>query len=600
MISKLILIVTLVLATSCGQKDPEGLDQNPPQNPQRELSQPMPNPPTQWQQQGYATLTNLPTLVNSINGLKNLHAANFRGQGITIAVLDNGFDGLEKARGKTLPQGIKVEEAPGNPQAKSDHGTRMAEIAYGMATGESRADGLGPNVLLYNTNGFTNLKHAVSEIIKKNVDIVLYAQIWQFGGNFDGRGIINQEVSRATDAGILWVNASGNFGDATYNGTVQPHERTKEWAELPGSQNSLKFTVTQDRIPASIVLNWNDYGDTESHVPSTDLDLFLYDQTRHEIAKSERVQVRTRAVGEKELSTLAREIIKLTLPKGDYFLKIKVNRARFGRELPYRVSIDGAFVKMENADQENSIMIPADNPSVLTVGAVDFRQTSLDFDLGAGGKPEIWTSSMVGYSDGMGIASTSTASAIVAGAIASYFSKHGGMNKIDFLRHLGEEKEMNFSPPPQPVQEKMAKRFPQIIETPRGPGGNQQGYRQNQNGDYSPNQQQGQYNGGYNPQPEYGNPGNNGNQNQSRYPTNQNPGFGYDNRDGQPGYDQGWPQDPRNAPSRERGGYPEYQQPPTRFPGNGNGQGRAYIPQQPHPTREFDRYPTREELERRS
>jgi hypothetical protein len=93
----------------------------------------------------------------------------------------------------------------------------MAQIVWAM-TGKHAE---GPKFFLLNTNGLSNLKAAVEHAIQQKVDLILYSQVWPFGGNFDGTGFLNEQVNRATKEGIIWINAAGNNGNLVHNGYVK-------------------------------------------------------------------------------------------------------------------------------------------------------------------------------------------------------------------------------------------------------------------------------------------------------------------------------------------------------------------------------------------
>ena len=65
------------------------------------------------------------------------------------------------------------------------------------------------------------LRRAVRYAIEQRVDIILFSGSFEGGGNGDGRGPVNRIIDEATAAGILWVNAAGNYGRRVYNGPVR-------------------------------------------------------------------------------------------------------------------------------------------------------------------------------------------------------------------------------------------------------------------------------------------------------------------------------------------------------------------------------------------
>ena len=213
-------------------------------------------------------LTNLAEL-SKATGVGPYHDLGFRGQNVTIAILDNGFDGLELSRGATLPAASAIEPSFTGQPAQTSHGTHMAELAYALATGTNDASKQkdGPELLLYVTNGpYENLESAVNDLIAKkrrNPErpmIVLYSQVWEFGGNGDGRGYINRLVNLGVDAGLLWVNAAGNLGQNTY--TDQVKIRKAGELALPVDERYLEFKVAEGPAEIRLVLGWDNFTDS--------------------------------------------------------------------------------------------------------------------------------------------------------------------------------------------------------------------------------------------------------------------------------------------------------------------------------------------------
>lgn len=130
--------------------------------------------------------------------------------GIKIAILERGFAGAEE-EGSLPPGSIIVnrydEEMinqydlnPGYeaPPANEAHGRRVAQLVWAM-TGMSYD--VTPQIYLLNANGLTNFRRAVRYAIQERVDIIVYAQNWEYGGNYDGEGFVNATVYEAIEAG---------------------------------------------------------------------------------------------------------------------------------------------------------------------------------------------------------------------------------------------------------------------------------------------------------------------------------------------------------------------------------------------------------------
>ena len=151
---------------------------------------------------------------------------------IKIAVLDYGFDGVDGTRPYLPANTVVVEHYDpefvrrhdlGDPEFRkgfapgNKHGRVMAQIVWAV-TGQSPS---GPQFYLLNANGPTMLRRAVRYAIDQKVDVILFSSTFDGGGNGDGRGPINRIVQAATSAGIIWVNAAGNYGRRVYRGPVE-------------------------------------------------------------------------------------------------------------------------------------------------------------------------------------------------------------------------------------------------------------------------------------------------------------------------------------------------------------------------------------------
>jgi hypothetical protein len=387
-------------------------------------------------------LSNLGTIMFQQN-LNSYHRQGFHGQGLKIAVLDNGFSQVSQSIGTRLPPDTTIIEGNGNPMADSIHGTKLAEMVYALATGSTTYDASkpGPQMYLYNTNGYSNLVRSIDHLIQEEVDMVLYAQVWEYGGNFDGKGFINQKITSAIASGVLWVNAAGNQGQSTWSGPIkidQNRDVALPYKAYADSRHSfLRFTVPMDQTDVKIVLAWNDFTDDKEYMTPQDLDLFLYDDKNQIIGQSELIQSGKEQEGE-GFSSHAREIIRGPLNAGTYKLRAVARSYNFDEKSRLRLSLGGEGVRVlektqESLSQQNPL-IPADNHGVLAVGALD-----VDYSNQGARKPEVSVRSRVQFGPNFVRYGTSSASAIAAGTLAVYQSKHGPLTKIqiDNLLHSG-------------------------------------------------------------------------------------------------------------------------------------------------------------------
>ena len=362
---------------------------------------------------------------------------------LKIAILDYGFEGME-GKGRYLPAHAVVVEhydpefvtrhQLGDPAFRRDfvpgnsHGRQMAQIVWAVTGGRPT----GPQFYLLNANGPTLFRRAVRYAIEQRVDVILFSGVFEGGGNGDGRGFINRIVSEALAAGIIWINAAGNFGGRTYEGPVQivPGGEVR----FPGAANPtmLRFRNRLDENTVTVTLMWNDYREEEDAGTEKDLDLFVYQTTGRLVAASELRQVRDRAAGEGESRNPRERLVLRDLPAGEYWIKVRAkNPPAFGPADRLRVLVTTErpeaadpqtgqaleAVPFYDANRKGELYPPADHPQVLTVG-----DTAATSSLGATTdhrrKPDIVLGdSRATFTNGLTMQGASNAAAYFAGIV---------------------------------------------------------------------------------------------------------------------------------------------------------------------------------------
>lgn len=375
---------------------------------------------------------------------------------IKIAIIDNGFVGYQKGSGQLPDSAVLVEAYDpefikkynlGNPaykenMAQTEHGLQMAEIAWALSGGKSE----GPQFYLLNANGITNFRRAVRYAIEKQVDIILYSQNRECCGNFDGGGFINKIVNEATQSGILWVNAAGNYGGRVFNANISMDE---EGLLYFGGRSRLRIKSHVDDNPAQIILNYTAPWDSETQGTDKDIDMFLYDPKGNQVAKSNLNQVKEKEkLGEGE-TFLARERINYTFERNEeyYTLELRAKTGAFtGNDrlrivvIPQREPIQMGenkkpvdTVELVDATPGYEVMVPADNPTVITIGDIN-SYSAVGPTIDGREKPEfLMENSEASFSNGSVSAGTSNAAAMFAGILAVLKANRPGITKNDLL-----------------------------------------------------------------------------------------------------------------------------------------------------------------------
>lgn len=376
--------------------------------------------------------------IKSSLGFSKFYSQENSGRRLKVAVLDKGFFGYEKEIGHTLPSGTRYVAGPiANPEnLQVDHGLRMAQILISLMTDDLRSHQWVPELTLYNVFGYSNFKAAIDDVIKNKVDLVLYSEVWEYGGNYDGAGFINNEVNRATRNGVIWVNAAGNFALTTYNSGIQTLR--DDWVQLPDQNNALSIRCENQngKCPVKIVLSWNDFKNDVALGTNKDLDLALTDDLLNIVKTSALKQSTDPNENRPGYSKYPREIISAELTSGVYFIRVKNRSKNFSDRDRLRLTVDGESIVMPSHSRDETILNPADNNTVITVGASDSERSSSSTSLD---KPDLFAPSSIKLSNGTEYRGSSNSAAIVAAGLGILKSKEPRMTRKDLLDAVGSQ-----------------------------------------------------------------------------------------------------------------------------------------------------------------
>ena len=193
-------------------------------------------------------------------GAPGWHTAGHTGAGVTVAILDVGFDGLDDVPADDRPADVATMafDEDGVLDALTDHGTQMAEIIHDVAPD---AD------LVAVTFADAQFAETVVWLEQIGVDVVSFSMEWT-DGPLDGTHWTAPIIQASIDAGITWVVAAGNSAESHHNGTTMDVDGDG-WIEVTtGGIEHNGFTVDSGDT-AEVSLSWND--------STTNLDLCLFD-----------------------------------------------------------------------------------------------------------------------------------------------------------------------------------------------------------------------------------------------------------------------------------------------------------------------------------
>ncbi|GEM_PF-923507 len=298
-------------------------------------------------------------------GALALHGYGIQGQGVRVAIIDIGFEGLGDAlrRGLIDPKAIVAtrDYSGQGLETGGDHGLQVARIVHEMAP---KAE-----LILMNLGEEADevvLENAVEEAVRLGARVINHSIGW-FDTNFgDGTGVVNEIVRRAYERGVLWVNAAGNQAQAHWTGLLRDDDRDG-WAEFSFGREEIFVGSAPARDGGvfvggtvgviTLVLVWDDWPRTRQ-----DLDLYLLNGRGEVVAQA--------AAPQRGLDP-PRELLEYWVREpGIFKLKVKIRRV----DRPLRIKIFSLQHPLTPSVPHGSVVAPADCPCALAVGAINLRQ----------------------------------------------------------------------------------------------------------------------------------------------------------------------------------------------------------------------------------
>ncbi len=339
-------------------------------------------------------------------GADTWHTNGKTGAGTKVAILDIGFQGYQSLLGTDLPASVTARsfcsDITGGGQV---HGTACAEIVHDVA----------PDAQIYLVNFSTEVEfqQAVDYLISQHVDIISHSIGWFNTDMGDGTGVIDQQVDRATAAGVLWVTAAGNEAESHYKAQFNPitdiyGNEIHQFA--PDDNGNCLYANAGDDV--IVWLRWNQWP-----YSSDDFDLYLIDGSGQIVASSANPQ---------SGSEPPTEALEYQVPtSGFYYVVIS----------KYSSNVSTATLELFSthplwyASAAGSLTCPADATTSLAVGATNVADDALESFSSQGPtddgrtKPDlvapdrVSTTSYSGYGAGA-FAGTSASTPHTAGAAA--------------------------------------------------------------------------------------------------------------------------------------------------------------------------------------
>jgi hypothetical protein len=385
---------------------------------------------------------------------------------LRVAVFGSQFAGVESKIGTTLPADTIIHTPLiAVPSPTDAHSTYMAELMMAFLTDEGRAPQFSPELHLYDVFPYSNFENAVNDAILNHIDVIVFEEVMDFGGNADKSGIFNPLVSKATNSGIIWINSAGNLGQSTFHSAINNNFTNSDWVNLPDRDQSLEFTCFRHTIPSNldtqdegcnirIALTWPSFSDNIDQGTDHDLDLYVYDEDGALVGKSELRQssekfdpsdlslhltsthlTSTHLTSTHSTSLYPREFFVFHGEPGKYKIKVKNISKNFKDSDRLTLVVSGSFLSLKHFDQKENIFNPADNPDVISVGASDYNKSSISTK---NQKPDLQCPSSIVLDSGDEYRGSSNCASIVASGVILLKSVWPNLNVLKIKSLLSQ------------------------------------------------------------------------------------------------------------------------------------------------------------------
>ncbi len=278
------------------------------------------------------------------------HNQNIKGQGVSVAILDSGFQKLlATQQSGDLPPDLQIEYPGGYHTSPHEHGTGCAEIVHDVAP-EARLH-------LYLHDDFLDFENSVDRAIQNDIDIISYSGGWVDGWG-DGKGRSCEIVKRAHQNGILWVNSVGDEAKNIYRGHFQSTDgdRDHDFGEYDAIQ--VKNVSEGDEIRIALV--WNDFPRT-----SEDYDMYLWKSVLGINARVDRSITTQR-------NSIPFESIEYTVTDAGLFTSyhVQIVKSSSAQSMDFKIVSLNHNLPEEFATSRGSLLNPADSEYAVSVGAI--------------------------------------------------------------------------------------------------------------------------------------------------------------------------------------------------------------------------------------
>ncbi len=270
------------------------------------------------------------------------------GEGVKIGVISDGVDGLDEL--------IRIGELPNitvlSNTIGGDEGLAMLQIIHDIA----------PNAtLFFHDRGTSQIAYvrALDQLITHGCSIIC-DDITYVEPFFEDGYISQNIIDRILSYHILYITAAGNFAQEHYQAPFSGYkDQGYQWHNFNGSSGpDLTFTVPSG-VAGHVILQWDDrFG-----ASANNYDLFLYDESGREIARSVNLQD-----GDDDPMEWVRFVNSLDRPQ-QYTVRVVQAAAEDAMLEIYVLPLSGRSIVLDPCTPEDSVFGQQAIQQALVVGA---------------------------------------------------------------------------------------------------------------------------------------------------------------------------------------------------------------------------------------
>ncbi|SFG71040.1 Subtilase family protein [Halopelagius inordinatus] len=293
-----------------------------------------------------------------------LHEAGYTGENVTVAVIDvQQFDLDHPAYADRV---VATRDFTGRGiDGRGGHGTATAELVGETAPNAS--------VVLVRVNYLWQFYDAVEWLeTETSTDVVSMSLGWYNAGPLDGTSEMGAAIDRSVENGTVWSVSAGNSADGDHwNGTwTDPDGNDRLNVSGTREYFTLDARAVNDQIPLGIYASWNDW-------PATDEDYGICLYNTPDLNRSGRI---TCADGTQAGSEPPTESIggKINATDENETLYLTVEHVGGNATADFDIFLGNYLSFRDSWTRERSLTLPATEPNLLSVGAVDVTTGELE------------------------------------------------------------------------------------------------------------------------------------------------------------------------------------------------------------------------------